>query len=845
MSGILVVERSGTLQHLLQRTLSAAQIGIDRLLMNYGETQALLSAHAGPNAPWRVLILGAPQRPSLEFDGLLEFLKSPPMRELAVLVLAHEKNAALSGWLAERRQAGVLLWSNFSRLPAALKQLLPETSTLLKPAATINTGLRLLFVDDSASVRFAYSQLLGDAGYQVDAVASVAEGYERATTQNYDLAILDYYLTDGTGDELVLKLKQHPFSRHLPIAIITGSYKDSIIKRCLDAGAVECMFKNEVLELTLARIRALARSIESQRHVEAERQRLDGILASVGDGVYGVDENGAVTFVNPTGLKLLGFVDDAEVLGKKAHALFHFAAGDGVPLPEDQSPMARAYSEGSRLASHETVFWRRSGEALPVECSVVPLAISNQRRGSVVVFRDISERKTADQLRWEMLHDDLTGIANRRHLIQKLTDEIARRRERGGYSAVVYIDLDRWSLIAETAGEHAARRVLVEVGGQLKQRLREDDLVARLEDDHYAMLLTGLQLENLFTIADGFREHVHAVGFQPGSRKLAISASLGVSILSRDTPSAEYVLEHARMACQQAKRRGGDQTQIFVPEADARIARELDSAWAARIREALAEDRFLLLVQPIVTLPAAGGAALDHRGGWRLNQGQQSERLFEFLVRMVGRDGQLISPGVFVPLAERVGMMPKVDLWVISRVLRYLTEQPTACPLSATINLSNLTLQDPEALKHIEALIEGSGIPGSRLIFEVTETAEIGSLHSARKFIQDLRRHGCRFALDDFGTGFSSMSHLKHLPVDFVKIEGSFISDLAESEIDQKVVGSMIAMAHSLKLKVIAEHVASEEIHDWVQRCGADYAQGHWLGEPRALSEVNLPALVG
>lgn len=845
MSGILVVERSGTLQHLLQRTLSAAQIGIDRLLMNYGETQALLTAQSGSSSPWRVLILGAPQRPAAEFDALLAFLKTAPVRDLAVLVLAHEKSAPLSEWLSERRQAGVLLWSNFSRLPAALKQLLPETSPLLKPAAAANTGLRLLFVDDSASVRFAYGQLLGDAGYQVDAVSSAAEGLQRATTQNYDLIILDYYLADGTGDELTLQIKQHPFSRHVPIAIITGSYKDSIIKKCLDAGAVECMFKNEVLELTLARIRALTRGIESQRHVEAERQRLDGILASVGDGVYGVDENGAVTFVNPTGLRLLGFVEDAELFGKKAHALFHFAAGDGVPLPEEQSAMARAYAEGSRLGSYETVFWRRSGEALPVECSVVPLSIGNQRRGSVVVFRDISERKTADRLRWEMLHDDLTGIANRRFLIQRLGEEIARRRERGGYSAVVYVDLDRWSLIAESAGEHAARRVLVEVGGQLKQRLREDDLVARLEDDHFAMLLTGLQLENLFTIADGFREHIHAVGFQPGSRKMAVSASLGVSILSRDTPSAEYVLEHARMACQQAKRRGGDQTQIFVPEADARIARELDSAWATRIREALAEDRFILLVQPIVTLPTAGGAPLDHCGGWRLNLGQQRERLFEFLVRMVGRDGQLISPGVFVPLAERVGMMPKVDLWVISRVLRFLGEQPGGSALAATINLSNLTLQDPEALKHIEALIEGSGVDGSRLIFELTETAEIGSLHSARKFILDLRKLGCRFALDDFGTGFSSMSHLKHLPVDFVKIEGSFISDLAGSEIDQKVVSSMISMAHGLNLKVIAEHVASEEIHEWVQRCGADFAQGHWLGEPRALSELNLPALIG
>lgn len=206
-----------------------------------------------------------------------------------------------------------------------------------------------------------------------------------------------------------------------------------------------------------------------------------------------------------------------------------------------------------------------------------------------------------------------------------------------------------------------------------------------------------------------------------------------------------------------------------------------------RLKEALHEDRFLLLTQPI--LPVAGIRDAEELAlraqGWRLHQHDNGEALFEILIRMVNRDGQLVSPSVFVPLAERVGMMPKIDLWVIGRALKFLATLPESTRVGLTINLSNATLQDPDSLMLIDSLIAGSGVPPSKLIFEVTETSEIGSLHSARKFMQGLRRRGVRFALDDFGTGFSSISHLKHLPVDFVKIEGSFITDLSESSRDQ------------------------------------------------------------
>lgn len=848
MSGIVIVETSATLSHLLQRTLSASRLSADRVVEKYAEAAELLDAIDRGEERSRLLVLGAPQRNNREFEALIARLVDGRAPRLPILVLSHEKTPFLSDMLSRRRNAFLLLWANFGRIPAAIRQLLPPeipgaeaTGPSPEVLARRPTAapLKVLFVDDSQSVRLAFRELLENHGFVVDTAASMQEGLAKGSTGSYDLAILDYYLPDGNADELTRRLVALPATRQMPIAIITGSYKDAIIKRCLEAGAMDCLFKNEVLELTLARIKALARTIQTQKAVETERQRLDGILQSVGDGVYGVDGEGTISFANPAALKLLGYASESELIGRDARTLIH--GGE-----TRDAGIARAYAEGQSLAGHETVFRGRDGGEIPVDCTVVPLAIGGRREGSVVVFRNISERKSAERLSWELQHDPLTGLSNRRGLAQALAGELERRRERGGYSAVLYIDIDRFNAIVDHAGTRAADRALADVAQVLRQRMRQDDALARLESDHYAMLLSGVQLDNLFVLADGLREAIRGCQVHLFRRDVPVTASVGVAILSGDAPSAEYALEHARVACQEAKRRGRDQTQIYVAGADARVARELDTAWITRLKEALHEDRFRLLLQPILAVPAMVGieeGAL-RRQGWRLHLRHPDEALFEVLIRMVNRDGSLISPSVFVPLAERVGMMPKIDLWVVSRAVRLLSSLPKNTRVVFTVNLSNATLQDPDSLKLIDGLVGDAGLPAGGLVFEVTETSEIDSLHTARRFVQSLRKRGVRFALDDFGTGFSSISHLKHLPVDFVKIEGSLVSDLGESSRDRTMVSSMVSLAHALDLKVIAEHVDGAHTLRMVGECGADFAQGHLLGEPLSPEEIDLGSLV-
>jgi diguanylate cyclase (GGDEF)-like protein/PAS domain S-box-containing protein len=851
LDGILVVERSATLSHLLKRTLAAASIGARSELSSYLETIDHLQRSAELDQTYRMLLVGAPARMTREFGALLDFLRGEA-KALPVLLMAHEKMPELNEFVESRTHASLVLWANFSRIPGAIKALVPEpdepreTPAPPVPKAGGAASIRILFVDDSQSVRLAYRQLLERNGFHVETAGTLAEAGEMSTNGDFDLVIVDYFLPDGNGDELCRKLSGKPGAPAL--AIITGTYREDVIKRCLDAGATECMFKNEAKELFLARVRSLGRQIQMQKSVESERQRLDGILGSVGDGVYGVDNAGVVTFINPTGLRLLGHADEAEIVGKSAHATIHYAVEDGRRIEPGESSLNRAYADGEPLSAHETVFWKKSGEGIPVECTVLPLAIQHRREGSVVVFRDISDRKSAERLRWELTHDRLTGLANARHFNQLLTQELNRRRDQGGYAAVLYIDIDRYNYIIDTAGVAGAEQLLAEVATMISKRLRDGDLLARIEGDRFALLLAGVQLENLFPVADGFRELLHQCNYVAHGQKRHSTASIGVAVVSKDTPSSEYAVEHARLACKTAKQRGRDQTEIYVGEHDARIAREIEAGWTDRLRTALEQERFIFLVQPIVPLAALPDteSAVVQRQGWRVNgAGMQGlEYLFEVLLRMVGKDGQLISPGVFVPLAERVGMMPKIDLWVINRLLRHLEGlKSIKAPIAFNVNLSNMTLADPESLALIEAAIRGSGVAARQLVFEITETSELTSLHTARKFISSLKKLGCRFALDDFGTGFSSFTHLRHLPVDFVKIEGSFVEGMAGSDLDRKMVGSITQLAQSLKLKVIGEHVDSFATLSALRASGAEYAQGNYLGEPRPLRSIEFGAL--
>ncbi|MFZ1723647.1 MAG: response regulator, partial [Dokdonella sp.] len=525
MSGILLVERSTTLNHLLRRTLDAAGLPVRAEIGNYLEALDHLrriGSSAGGDPPYSLAIVGAPARPTREYQALLEFTRDSPAAP-ATLLMAHEESAEVRKWVAATLRGRFLLWSQFSRIPNSVIELAPDDFSADAAAAESVERIRILFVDDSRSVCLAYSDMLERNGYAVDVAASITEADKLAAENHYDLVVVDYFLPDGSGDELCKRLSE----REDPpiLAVITGSYREDIIRRCLQAGASECMFKNEARELFLARIRTLARTIEMRRSAEMEREQLDGILGSVGDGVFGVDGDGRISFVNPTGLRLLGYGDDNDLVGLLAQAAIH---------PQESprsSPLSRAYADGVAVHQIETMFRRRDGSGIPVEYTVLPLASNRRTPGAVVVFRDIAERRTAERLRWELSHDPLTGLPNARHLRQRLIGELARLRDNGGYSALIHVEIDRDDAHSPPRGDELLRTV----AHALAHRLREGDVLARGEGDSFLLLLTQVQVDNIDVLVESFQRLLSEREYSVGDSRHRIFARVGAELLSPRT----------------------------------------------------------------------------------------------------------------------------------------------------------------------------------------------------------------------------------------------------------------------------------------------------------------------
>jgi len=836
LSGILLVERSTTLSHLLRRTLAAAGLPVRAEVGGYLEACEHLRRIGNPaskESPYSLAIIGAPARATREFRALLDYTRDAPDAP-ATLLMAHEETAEIRAWNAATMRGHFLLWSQFGRIPTSVAELAPDEMD--NEAASIDNvdRVRILFVDDSRSVCQAYSDLLGRNGFAVDIAASIEEADQLAEANAYDLVIVDYFLPDGSGDELCRRLCER---ENAPIvAVITGSYREDIIRRCLQAGASECMFKNEARELFLTRVRTLARTIEMRKSAEIGREQLDGILGSVGDGVFGVDGEGRISFVNPTGLRLLGYGDDNDLIGLLAQAAVH---------PQESprsSPLSRAYSDGVPVHHVETMFRRRDGSGVPVEYTVLPLAAHRHVQGAVVVFRDIAERRTAERLRWELSHDPLTGLPNTRHLRQRLISELTRLRDRGGYSALIHIELDRDDDHTPPRGDELLRTV----AHALAHRLREGDVLARGEGDSFLLLLGQVQVDNIETLAASFRQLLAEREYSVGNVQHRIRARVGAELLTTRTVTADEALESARAATRVGPSRDAD-AQAALPAALAE-APAVISAPSERLRLALEQARFVILVQPVVAtsnLPKPG-EPIDEQVGWQFDA-LEEDPLFAVQLRMVGKDGQLILPRAFIPLAERVGMVQRIDLWVVNGLLLHLAKTGARqAPVGLIARLSPATVADPDSLETIEKAIVANGVPAERLLFEISDSPELANLPAALHFIARLRAMGCRFILNgsDAEAGLLPFLHAQHRPGDLVRVDRSVVQNIASEQRDLDRVGSITRLARSLQMRVIAGEVDDDATLQALREAGVDYMQGKRLAEARLIKRVDFTLLM-
>ena len=440
-----------------------------------------------------------------------------------------------------------------------------------------------------------------------------------------------------------------------------------------------------------------------------------------------------------------------------------------------------------------------------------------------VIHDHIGSTTGVDRLvSFQSSHDPLTGLINRREFEKRLEAMLATPTGGGRRHAICYLDLDHLDMVNDTCGHRAGDAVLRQVAARLQTMVRGTDVLARMGGDQFTALLTDCNMDNARTVAETLREAVRQLRFPWEDHVFEVSTSVGIAAIDAGTSHFSDALSAAHAACLVAREDGGDRVRIFQ-SADLEHGHHHHLVrWMQKVREAVENSRFQLLVQDIV--PIDTRESHEHHG--------------ELLVRMLGEHGELVAPHTFLSAAERYNLMPAVDRWVIQHTFHALENNADA--LSSldlcAINLSGQSLSDPGLLDYITDLLNSASIRAERLCFEITETVVVENFESARAFIAALKQRGCRFALDDFGSGMSSYSYLKNLPVDYIKIDGSFVRGMLEDPIDRAVVESINQIGHELGMKTIAEFVESEEILRALAEVGVDYAQGTAIGEPRAVN---------
>ncbi len=851
MKTVLLTEASSTRRRALSALLTQRGFGVTAL-GNLDDAYAVLMRAAGSTARFDGVVIGWPEYSEGLAEDVFGLLHGPLFEHVPVLVLSDTTSAAAINWRMTRPRTGLLPWADFQEAAAALGHLLEPSAP--EPQAPVEAGppLRILLVDDSATVRAAFSRLLNRDGFLVETASSVAEGLGKLRSQPVDIAVVDYFMPGRNGTELIREMRANPATARVVPAMITGAYSDDVIRESLASGAVECLFKSEAKELFVARIHSLARTVRDRKAVESERRRLEGILSSVGDGVYVVDPLGTIQLVNPAACELLGYEDNDKLIGRNAYELIHYAHEDGSLLARSQCPLLQGYARGSELSGWQTAFWTALGKPLPVECTVFPMRVDGERSGSVVAFRDVSARRKLEaDLRWAAEHDALTGLHNRAWFERQLEEEITRLRRSGQTSLLLFMDVDRFKYINDTAGHGAGDQLLIEVSQRLKSRLRASDHLARMGGDEFALILRNIAVDDLKGLADGFRRALSAAPFSYGGKAYRITTSIGAAAMDQRTLSPSEAMAQADVACHQAKNGGRNLTHLYQPDSGERAAMDRDLSWSVRLEEALRNDRFVLAFQPIVPLEgildddlAPGGEELWRR---QLARNPASPALFEVLIRMRDAQGELVLPAAFMPTAERFGLMREIDRWVIDHSLQALRDVRGAeRPVSLTINLHTQSLSDSGLAAFVTARVVEYDIDATQLIFEITESHAIEDFAGAQRVLQDLRGLGSRIAVDDFGTGFSTFAYLKHLEADILKIDGSLIQGLPDDPLDRTVVAALSSIAEAAGKLTIAECVEKPEALYALLECGVNLAQGNAVGLPRLqLRPAALRALEG
>jgi len=715
------------------------------------------------------------------------------------------------------------------------------------------TPARLLIIDDTLENLQILSARLGEEGFDIRCAKNGHLGLRGALSAPPDLILLDVRMPDLDGFEVCRRLKQQTCTREIPVIFLTALDRPEDKVVAFQVGGSDYITKPFQFEEVLARVRhhlALRDTSEQLRRYAAEleqrvaertthletanlkyyrelvqhRQSLEALrlrdmaIRETSDGVSIADArlpDLPLIDVNPAFERITGYRRE-EVLGRNCRLL------QGGDRQQPVLASLRAVLHAGRGGRFVLRNYRKDGSLFWNELTLSPVhdAAGNLTH-YVGIQHDITEAYTLqEQLRFQANHDALTGLANRWAFETRL-GELLDSARRGGQHVLCYLDLDQFKLINDLCGHLAGDQMLRELGERLAVEVAGQGLLARLGGDEFGVLLENCQLSRGRELAESLRRVIQDFLFVWEDRQFRLGVSIGVVPMDIHHATATEVLSLADSACYTAKDQGRNRIYAVTPDDEELRRRHREMLWVSRIERALDEGRLYLVRQPIVRVDARG-------------EGSH----YEILLRMRDAGGNDISPGEFLPAAERYGLAGRLDHWVVARTLDWLSRHPGELDRLAlcSINLSGRSLGDEALLNTLERLLRDTPLvdPG-KLCFEVTETAAIANLARAMHFIGRLQSLGCRFALDDFGSGLSSFAYLRELPVNYLKIDGMFVREILANPTDLALVRAMNDLAHVLGKRTVAEYVDNPEVLARLQEMGVDYAQGYLFGRPRAL----------
>jgi diguanylate cyclase (GGDEF)-like protein/PAS domain S-box-containing protein len=569
----------------------------------------------------------------------------------------------------------------------------------------------------------------------------------------------------------------------------------------------------------------------TEARLEREKELAEVTLHSIVDGVITTDEKGRVEYLNPVAEHYLGWTS-AEAVGRPLAEVYRVVderSGQTI----ESLPMTDARPAGDGELSAVRLV-DRNGRECPVRYSHSPIrGRDGALHGMIVVFHDVSQiRAMAQQLLWQASHDALTGLVNRREFERRLSDLIETGRSQRREHALLYMDLDNFKAVNDTCGHGAGDELLRQLTAIMLTRMRGSDTLARLGGDEFGALLESCPLEQAVRIANAMRETVREFRFVWEGKTFSVGVSVGLVPIGPESGDIKQVLAAADACCYEAKKLGRDRVQVHRPDEPGYGRRHEELQLVSEINRAFELGRFRLYRQSI--------AALDGV--------PRREPHYEVLIRMMDRDGNAVPATGFMPAAERYNLLTSIERWVVSSLVEFLHRQWTsgAIPRDVqgngergfySVNISGASINDKSFPEFLRNLLTRYQLPSGLLCFEITETTAISNLSKAAELMHELKGMGCRFALDDFGTGMSSFAYLKYLPVDFLKIAGVFIKDMATDPMDYAIVDSINRIGHILGMRTVAESVEDAAILARITELGLDYAQGYFVAEPEALED--------